>query len=266
MLSFLPAPSLPWCRDQPGVAPGRLEDRQGDTSGWGRKSVLGTRSREGQASQERKVKVFWAVCAGSWRLNLQLHSTPWKLVRLLGYLGLLVVGCSPSSPAWEGEQRGGGVGVQPQGPGDLRSHRGSPSLPTSISHVLSFYTFWVMKMFYNWIVVMVTVTQLSTFTGNHQSLKNKQEIKGAVRQLSYAYNTLHNAEHWGCPQPPVWTYLLQSQAPCCARPAVPFLSQATSARGRHKCKAHLVPIQSYCLTSEQLRFLWIRLPRLLSLG
>lgn len=183
---------------------------------------------------------------------MQLHSTLWKLVRLQGYRGLLVVGCSPSSPAWDGEQRGESVGVQPQGPGDLRSHHESASLSSSISHVLSFYTFWVMKMFYNWIVVMVTVTQLSTFTGNRPSLKNKQEIKGEVRQLSYAYNTLYNAEHWGCPQSPVWTYPLQSQAPCCARPAVPFLSQAISARERDKREAPLVPIQSYCLTSEQL--------------
>lgn len=161
----------------------------------------------------KKSESIVSSCAGSWRLNLQLHSTLRKLVRLPGYLGLLlvVVGCSPSSPVWEGEQRGEGVGVQPQGPGDLRSHRGSASLPTSISHDLSFSTFWVMKMFYNWIVVMVIVTQLSTFIGNHQGLKNKQEIKGEVRQLRN--NTLHNAEHWGCPQPRVLTLALPPPVP-----------------------------------------------------
>lgn len=70
-----------------------------------------------------------------------------------------------------------------------------------------------MKMFYNWIVVMVIVTQLSTFTGNHQSLKNKQEIKGEVRQLRNAYNTLYNAEHWACPQPGVLTLALPPPVP-----------------------------------------------------
>lgn len=45
--------------------------------------------------------------------------------------------CSPSGPPWERKR----VGVQPQGPGDLRSHHGSASLPTSISHDLSFCTF-----------------------------------------------------------------------------------------------------------------------------
>lgn len=129
MLSFTPAPSLLRCRGQPEVAPGRLEDKQGDTSGRGRKSVLGTGSREGLASQERKVKASWAVVqeAEGWTCSFTPPPETGEITRVprvaAGGGGVFPIQSSLGGGA-EGEQRGGGVGVQPQGPGDLRSHGG----------------------------------------------------------------------------------------------------------------------------------------------